>query len=126
VGDAGGLKKLMREFLRQNRKEYDMANEDEAALKSTAKDKATDARVKELRAELEHLGRFGIVSWTDDDLIDALENAGAAPTAKNIAAVREYLENIADEMTATGWRVIQAAIDHLDLSRRVVTDKEIE
>jgi hypothetical protein len=89
---------------------------EEDDLKPTPKDEATDARVKALRAELEHLGRFGIVTWTDDDLIDALENAGAAPTAQNVAAVREYVQDIADEMTATGWRVIEEAIGDLGLA----------
>ena len=83
---------------------------EEDDLKLTPKDEVADARVKELRAELERLGRFGIVSWTDDDLIDALENAGATPTVQNVAAVREYVQDIADEMTATGWRVIEEAI----------------
>jgi len=101
-----------------------MANEDEDVLKPTPKDEATDARVKELRAELEHLGRFGVVSWTDDDLIEALENADAAPTVKNIAAVREYVEDIADEMTATGWRVIEEAISDLGLAKHSDTGEE--
>jgi hypothetical protein len=52
----------------------------------------------------------------DNDLIDALEKAGAAPTVKNIAAVREYVEGIPVEMTATGWRVIEEAIQRPGIS----------
>lgn len=95
--------------------EGDVANEQKNDLTPTAKDEAIEDRVQELRSELGRLGRFGIVFWMDSDLIEALENAGAAPTAENIATLREYVQDIDDEMTVTGWRVIEEAINDLGL-----------
>lgn len=101
-----------------------MPNEHENDPKSTAKDEAITKRVQELRCELEQLGRFGVVSWTDDDLIEALENAGAAPTLQNVATLREHVQDIADAMTATGWTVIEDAIGDLGLATRSDSGEE--
>lgn len=94
-----------------------MSNEHDHNLKPAATDEATESRVQELRVELEQAGRWGIVTWTDDDIINALESAGANSTPQNVQAVREHfsVRHIDDEMTVTGWRVIEEAISGLGL-----------
>jgi hypothetical protein len=87
---------------------------------------AQEARAMAHLAALEEAGRFGIVSWTDTDIITALENAGADPTPEKIAAVRRhvYVQRIADEMTHTGWRCIEQTICELGLLPLNALDKE--
>jgi hypothetical protein len=81
------------------------------------KEEATNDRVQELRSELENLGRWGILSWNDGDIIEALEDAGVDPSPANIKAVREhfYVQHIDDRMTEVGWAVIEEAINDLGL-----------
>jgi hypothetical protein len=102
-----------------------MSNEHENDPKPTAKDEAIDERVQELRSELEHLGRWGIVTWCDEDIVTALERSGADHTPENIKAVREhlYVESIDDRMTEVGFAVIEEAISDLGLVTGGVTDE---
>lgn len=74
-------------------------------LTPKANEEAITKRVQALRCELEHLGRWGIVSWNDGDIIETLERAGADPTPENVKAVREhfFVEQIADRMTEVGF-----------------------
>jgi hypothetical protein len=97
-----------------------MPNEHENDPKSTAKDEAITKRVQELRGELEQLGRWGIVTWCDEDIATALERAGAHVSPANLKAVREHflVEQIDDRMTEVGFDLIEEAIGYLGLATR--------
>ena len=71
------------------------------------------------RAAMEKLGRFGIVSWCDQDILTALTEAGADPSPENIKAVREhfFVEEIADRMTEIGFQMLADAIHALGLAK---------
>jgi transcription elongation factor Elf1 len=99
---------------------------DEDDLKLTITNEATEERAMAHRASLEQAGRFGIVSWTNNDIITALENAGTDPTPENIEAVREHycVRHIDERMTETGWAVIEEAISDLRLVTRGLPNKE--
>jgi hypothetical protein len=103
-----------------------MANEVEDAMKPTEKDDAIEERVRELCSELEHLGRCGIVTWCDEDIVTALERSGADQTPENIKAVREhlYVECIDDRMTEVGFAVIEEAIGDLQLVTGSTSDEK--
>ena len=103
-----------------------MANENEDAMKPTAKEDAIDERVQELRSELEHLGRWEIVMWCDEDIVTALERCGANHTPENVKDVREhlYVDSIADRMTEVGFSLIEEAIHDLGLVSPITPDKE--
>jgi hypothetical protein len=75
-------------------------------------------QVQAHRAAIEKLGRFGIVTWCDQDIVTALENAGADPTPENVKAVREnlFVQSIDDRMTEVGFDLIAEAIKDLGLA----------
>jgi hypothetical protein len=95
-----------------------MADEQEHDLNPATKDQAIEDRAQELRSELEQLGRWGIVTWCDEDIVTALERAGADATPENIRAVREhyYVDCIDDRMTEVGFVLIEEAIHDLGLA----------
>ena len=99
-----------------------------AHLTPTENEEATDDRVQQLRSELENLGRWGIVSWNDGDIVEALENAGVDPSSANITAVREHfsVQHIDDRMTEVGCAVIEEAINDLGLVPPGAPDKTSE
>ncbi len=94
-----------------------MVNEHEDDLPPAAI-QTTEDRVDELRSELEKLGRWEIVTWCEDDIVTALERAGANHTPENVKAVREhfYVDSIADRMTEVGFALIEQAIYDLHLA----------
>jgi hypothetical protein len=104
----------------------DIVNANKDDLTPMASDEAITKRVHELRAELENLGRWGIVTWCDDDIVEALENAGVDPSTANIKSVREhfYVEQIDDRMTEVGWEVLAEAIGVLGLPTNSDADGE--
>lgn len=88
------------------------------------REKAISDQVQEHRAAIEALGRFGIVTWCDRDIVTALENAGADPTPENVKAVREhyYVDCIDDRMTEVGFGIIADAIHDLQLATGGASD----
>jgi hypothetical protein len=105
-----------------------MAYEDADVLRPTSKEDAIGERVLQLRSELESLDRWGIVTWCDEDIVTALENAGAEATPENIKAVREhyYVDCIDDRMTEVGFGIIDDAIHALHLAAHRASGKERE
>ena len=95
-----------------------MKNEHERDLTPTANDKAISDQVQEHRAAIEKLGRFGIVTWCTDDIVKALQSAGADPSPGNVKAVRQhfYVEQIDDRMTEVGFQILADAIHALGLA----------
>jgi hypothetical protein len=81
-------------------------------------EKAISDQVQVHRAAIEALGRFGIVTWCDHDIVAALEHAGANVSPENVKAVREhyYVAHIDDRMTEAGFGVIADAICDLGLT----------
>jgi hypothetical protein len=97
------------------------AMESENDLKSTISD-----QVQEHRAAIEQLGRFGLVSWSNNDIVSALVDAGADPSPENVKAVREhfYVQHIDDRMTELGFTIIEEAISDLGLAVGDAPDKD--
>jgi hypothetical protein len=105
-----------------------MKSEHEDNLTPATEDQAISDQVLEHRAAIQQLGRFGIVIWSEKDIVSALVNAGAAPSPENIDAVREhsYVEHISDRMTEVGWVVIEHAVHDLGLAGGNAPNKEGE
>jgi hypothetical protein len=83
------------------------------------REEAISDQVQEHRAAIEKLGRFGIVSWCEQDILTALTDAGAAPSPENIKAVREhfFVEQIGNRMTEIGFQILGDAIHELGLAK---------
>jgi hypothetical protein len=88
------------------------------------REKAIIDLVQAHRAAIEVLGGFGIVTWSDRDIVAALERAGADVSPANVRSVREhlYVESIDDRMTEAGWAVIEEAISDLGLATGGASD----
>jgi hypothetical protein len=67
-----------------------------------------------LREELEKLGRWGIVIWSDADIQEELEQLNIPVTSQMVTWVRNYVKGeIEDRMTETGWQFINDAIHNI-------------
>jgi hypothetical protein len=71
------------------------------------------AKAQELREELAKVGRWGIVTWNDGDLEEALFEAGLPVTEKTVAGLRNMVDDVEDRMTETGFEVIAEAIEDI-------------
>lgn len=60
---------------------------------------------------------FGLVWWSDADLIKALTNRGIKITDGMVEELRSFVEpSINDRMIERGWAVIESAIDDMDVA----------
>jgi hypothetical protein len=102
-----------------------MNSQHEGDLVPGTTDEAITDQVQKLRSELEQLGRWGIVTWCDEDIATALEDAGADTSRENVKAVREHLQvgQIDDRMTEIGFQILAEAIHDLGLAGGGATDK---
>ena len=89
-------------------------------------DEQTNNKVQSLRRELEKLGRWGIVIWSDVDIEEELRQLGNPVTPQMVKYVRNYIEGeIEDRMTEVGWQFINEAICHIWESEAKVKYKEM-
>lgn len=59
---------------------------------------------------------FGVVSWSNDDIISLLEERGADTSKVNVRQVRNsyHARHIDDEMVDCGWSVLEDAVSELN------------
>jgi hypothetical protein len=71
-------------------------------------------KAMELREELEKVGRWAIVTWNDEDLREALFEAGLPVTEESVIRLRNYVKDeIEVHVTAAGVDYIAEGIDHV-------------
>ena len=86
---------------------------DQQSLLGVSQD-STDAEIA--RTVNDYLNRdaasFGVVRWCDEDIEDALEEAGVPNTEENVAAIRAKCEHhaFADAQIETGLNYINAYV----------------
>ena len=92
-------------------KTEELSNNLHKTIMKPIQDMTDDCKAMALREELEKLGRFGILSWCDQDIEEELKQLDIPVTPQLVRYVRNYVEGeMEDRMTETGWQFINEAI----------------